>query len=78
MSNFVEEGARGIAGSCSSDTDNSANHSEFLNLAPILINTINTLHKKMNVPFNYRVTFLTGPAQKSSKYGTGPTQQQKK
>ena len=26
---------------------------------------------------NYRVTFLTGPAQKSSKYGTGPTQQQK-
>ena len=22
----------------------------------------------------YRVTFLTGPAQKSSKYGTGPTQ----
>ena len=25
----------------------------------------------------YRVTFLTGPAQKSSKYGTGPTQQQK-
>ena len=25
----------------------------------------------------YRVIFLTGPAQKSSKYGTGPTQQQK-
>ena len=25
----------------------------------------------------YRVTFLNGPAQKSSKYGTGPTQQQK-
>ena len=25
----------------------------------------------------YRVTLLTGPAQKSSKYGTGPTQQQK-
>ena len=25
----------------------------------------------------YRVSFLTGPAQKSSKYGTGPTQQQK-
>ena len=25
----------------------------------------------------YWVTFLTGPAQKSSKYGTGPTQQQK-
>ena len=23
------------------------------------------------------MTFLTGPAQKSSKYGTGPTQQQK-
>ena len=22
----------------------------------------------------YRVSFLTGPAQKSSKYGTGPTQ----
>ena len=26
---------------------------------------------------SYRVIFLTGPAQKSSKYGTGPTQQQK-
>ena len=26
---------------------------------------------------NYRVIFLTGPAQKSSKYGTGPPQQQK-
>ena len=25
----------------------------------------------------YRVSFLTGPAQKSSKYGTGPAQQQK-
>ena len=25
----------------------------------------------------YRVIFLTGPAKKSSKYGTGPTQQQK-
>ena len=25
----------------------------------------------------YRVSFLTGPAQKSSKYGTGPGQQQK-
>ena len=29
------------------------------------------------IPQTYRVTFLTGPAQKSSKYGTGPTQQQK-
>ena len=26
---------------------------------------------------NYRVTFLTGPAQKSSKYGTGPPQREK-
>ena len=25
----------------------------------------------------YRVSFLTGPAQKSSKYGTGPAQWQK-
>ena len=25
----------------------------------------------------YRVIFLTGPAQKSSKYGTGPTQEKK-
>ena len=25
----------------------------------------------------YRVFFLTGPAQKSSKYGTGPPQQEK-
>ena len=26
---------------------------------------------------NYRVVFWTGPAQKSSKYGTGPTQERK-
>ena len=26
---------------------------------------------------NYRVVFLTGPTQKSSKYGTGPPQQEK-
>ena len=25
----------------------------------------------------YRVSFLTGPAQKSSKYGTGPTNNEK-
>ena len=25
----------------------------------------------------YRVVFLTGPTQKSSKYGTGPPQQEK-
>ena len=25
----------------------------------------------------YRVSFFTGPAQKSSKYGTGPAQQRK-
>ena len=29
------------------------------------------------MPFNYRVVFLTGPTQKSSKYGTGPPQQEK-
>ena len=38
--------------------------------------------KTMNAYFRtgssiYRVSFLTGPAQKSFKYGTGPTQQQK-
>ena len=33
--------------------------------------------KKQFEMWKYRVTFLTGPAQKSSKYGTGPTQQQK-
>ena len=27
--------------------------------------------------FLYRVVFLTGPTQKSSKYGTGPPQQEK-
>ena len=27
--------------------------------------------------YRYRVVFLTGPTQKSSKYGTGPPQQEK-
>ena len=56
----------------------------------IMIEQISQLSLKMNFGYwekalknypipsnNYRVSFLTGPAQKSSKYGTGPTQQQK-
>ena len=47
------------------------NLQHFLNIATAS-QTITPFHF-----FDYRVSFLTGPAQKSSKYETGPAQQQK-
>ena len=34
----------------------------------------NVVNNQLHGLLLYRVIFLTGPAQKSSKYGTGPTQ----
>ena len=50
----------------------------------LILELIQTIKEDPNIGLNelepnrlYRVIFLTGPAQKSSKYGTGPPQQEK-